>query len=827
MRVRWLAAVLILLLLVSLASSSFSLLNPANGVWESINSSSLSSTTLSVSGLQNPVTVTIDSSGVAHINASSAHDLFFAQGYYSASQRLFQMELEALAASGNVSKYVGSQGVSSDVAMRLIGLPQNALALEQAYKTNYPTYYQYLEDYAAGVNAYIDEAGASTHLGFKLLGFQPFQWSVFYTLCWQGYMAWSLTTGAAEPLASDLSYNLLGYNNTVLLWPYYPYFTENITVVPGDGTVNGYSLSSQGVSDSYFWSQDWYSSWATGVSDSVLKTLTPLISEALSNISDPYALPMTQSLDSSVGSNSWVISGNDSGSGYALLANDPHLSLTAPSLWIPIQLEAPGYNVTGWDLAGVPGILIGHTQYTSWGLTWPAGNSANEYLEVLRGNSYLYDGTYRAMSVYSYTLLGKTYSVYYTNNGPLIARDGDYGISLNWALTNSSYDLVAELGLDQSQNYSGMINALRYWGSPPQNFALVSGRDAGYITAGGYPLINETLPDGQRVQVVGSRSLLNGSTPAYEPSGYVPFQYLPQVKDPPMGYAFAPNQPTASLNYPYPFVGGFWDSGGRAETISHYLSSHSDISVEEMMSLQSSVRDYWASILTPYLVDALKGMTMNSTEQQAFSYLRTWNYTTYQSEIGITVYWYLASVMYNQSFARVYSENNLPSTVTSVLPDAFIPMSIRLAETDQSSMWFNGNFTSLVRGSFSSEVVFLSQKLGPVGNWTWGRVHQVEISSLTGLAALSLGPIPIWGDGYTVSVGGVPMLLQVPEQYVSVGSSLREISSPGTGESYGVLPGGPSENVLSQYFSNQLAYWENHEYYNMNTQGTVVIIRYE
>ncbi len=340
-------------------------------------------------------------------------------------------------------------------------------------------------------------------------------------------------------------------------------------------------------------------------------------------------------------------------------------------------------------------------------------------------------------------------------------------------------------------------------------------------------MINETLPDGQRVQVVGSRSLLNGSTPAYEPSGYVPFQYLPQVKDPPMGYAFAPNQPTASLNYPYPFVGGFWDSGGRAETISHYLSSHSDISVEEMMSLQSSVRDYWASILTPYLVDALKGMTMNSTEQQAFSYLRTWNYTTYQSEIGITVYWYLASVMYNQSFARVYSENNLPSTVTSVLPDAFIPMSIRLAETDQSSMWFNGNFTSLVRGSFSSEVVFLSQKLGPVGNWTWGRVHQVEISSLTGLAALSLGPIPIWGDAYTVSVGGVPMLLQVPEQYVSVGSSLREISSPGTGESYGVLPGGPSENVLSQYFSNQLAYWEDHEYYNMNTQGTLVIIRYE
>jgi penicillin amidase len=830
MKMRWLAPILVAILLVSYVSNSFALLNPANGVWVSINGSSLSSSTISVPGLQNPVTVTIDSSGVAHINASSVHDAFFAQGYYSASQRLFQMELEALAASGNLSNYVGSQALSSDTTMRLVGLPRNALALEQAYKTNYPTYYQYLEDYASGVNAYIGQAEASTHLGFKLLGTQPFQWSVFYTLCWQEYMAWSLTTGAAEPLDSDLSYNGLGYNNTILLWPYYPYFTENITVVPGDGTVNGYSLSSQGVNDSYFWSQDWYSSWATGVSDSVLRTLTPLISEALSNISDPYVSPVTQSLDSSVGSNSWVVSGNDSASGYAILANDPHLSLTAPSLWIPMQLEAPGYNVTGWDLAGVPGILIGHTKYTSWGLTTPEGNSANEYLEVLRGNSYFYDGAYHPMSVYNYTLLGQTYSVYYTNNGPLIARDGAYGISLNWALTNSSYDLITELKLDQSQNYSGMVNALRYWGSPPQNFALVSSRDAGYITAGGYPLINETLPNGQRVQVVGSRSLLNGSISAYEPSGYVPFQYLPQVKDPPRGYAFAPNQPTASLNYPYPFVGGFWDSGGRAETISHYLSSHADMTIEEMMSLQSSVSDYWASVLTPYLVNALNGMTMSATEQEAFNYLRTWNYTTYRSEVGITVYWYLASEMFNQSFARTYSENNLtslPSAFTSALPDAFIPTSIHLAETDQSSTWFNGNFTNLVRGSFASEVGFLSQKLGPVGNWTWGGVHQVEVFSLTGLPALSLGPIPIWGDDYTVSVGGVPMLLQVPESYVSVGSSLREISSPGAGEFYGVLPGGPSENVLSQYFSNQLVYWENHLYYNMNTQGTVVTIEYE
>ncbi|MDG6995821.1 MAG: penicillin acylase family protein [Nitrososphaerota archaeon] len=822
MKIRWLITIFVVILLASYISTNFTLLSPRLGVWSSINSSSLSSGTMNVPGLSNPVNVTIDESGVAHISASSVHDMFYAQGYYSASQRLFQMELEALLASGNLSRYVGSSGVNSDITMRLIGLPENALALEKAYAANYPTFYQYLLDYSQGVNAYINQSESSTHLGFKLLGISPFHWSVFYTLCWEEYMAWSLTTGAAEPLQSDLFYNQLGFSNAALLWPYYPYFTENITVVPGDGTVNGYSLSSQGVNVSYFWSQNWYSEWATGVSGSLLKSLTPLIRDALANISDPYVLPGVHSLDSFVGSNSWVVTANYSQSGFPILANDPHLPLLAPSVWIPMQLEAPGFNVTGWDLAGVPGILIGHTQYTSWGLTTPEGNSANEYLEVLNGNSYLYDGTWHPMSVYNYTLLGKTHSVYYTNNGPLIARNPNYGISLNWARANSSYDLLAELQLDQSQNFNDMLNALKSWGSPPQNFAMVSSHDAGYITAGAYPIINETLPDGKQVQVVGSRSLLNGTISQYEPAGYVPFQYLPQVTNAPRGYMFAPNQPTVSLNYPYPFVGGFWASGGRAEIISRYLESHPSMSLQEMMNLQSNVSDYWASLLTPYLVNALQGMSMNSTEQQAFNYLKTWNYTTYQSEVGITVYWYLTSEMYNQSFDRIYAQNNLTG-----LPSPFTSTLIYLAETNQSSQWFNGNFTSLVRDSFQSEVGLLSQKLGLVDNWTWGGVHKVEIASMTGLAALSIGPISIWGDDHTVSVGGVPSLLQVPERYVSVGSSLREVSSPGTGQFYGVFPGGPSENVLSYYFSNQLNYWIYHEYYNMSEQKTQVTIRYE
>lgn len=821
MKIRWLVLILAVIIVISYFSQGFLVLNPRTGAWTAAGNANYTSGTINVPGFQDPVNVTIDASGLAHISATNNHDLLFAQGYYSASNRLFQMEMQALLASGNLSKYVGSQALSSVQAMRLIGLPYNAWTLEQNYKDNYPQYYQYLKDYSDGVNAYINSSH-SPQFEFKLLGIKPFQWSVLDTLVWEEYMSWSLTTGAAEPLQSDLFYNALGFDNTTTIWPYYPYFTENITVVPGSGTVNGYNLTDQNISESYLWTQNWFWQWATGVNTTLLKQIDPLIRDALANISDPLGLPGAHGLGTYVGSNSWVVTSNYSQSNYPIMANDPHLNLLAPSVWIPLQLSDPSMNVTGWDLAGIPGILIGHTPKTSWGLTTPEGNSANDYLEILNGTSYMYNGTWKPMTVYNYTLLGKNYSIYYTNNGPLIARNSGYGISMNWEARSPSYALISELKLDESSNYTDMVNALKYWQTPPQNFAMTSDHHAGILTAGEYSLIHETLPNSKNVSVVGSRSLLNGSNPAYEPAGIVPFDYLPQAMDPARGYMFAPNQPTAGMDYPYPFIGGFWASGGRAETIYHFLKSNPNMTINKMMALQSNVSDYWASQLTPLLIKALNGMSMNQSQQTAFSYLDNWNFTTYQDQIGITVYWYLISEIYNISFDKIYSENGvggLPSPSVSVL--------IQLAESNPKSIWLNGNFTNLVREAFSLEIPFLTAKLGGIGNWTWGNVHLLEISSLTGLSALSIGPIPIWGDSHTVSVGGIPKALEVPEPYVTVGSSLRTVASPGSKQFYGVFPGGPNENVLSYYFSLQLSHWENHQYYNMNDQKAEVNIRYE
>jgi len=789
------------------------------------NSANFSSGTYKLPGLIDPVTITVDKSGVAHIFADNNHDLFFAQGYYTATQRLFQMELEALSVSGNFSKYVGAAGISSDVSSRLQQIPERAYQLDQTYKLEYPKYYSYLKDYADGVNAYINEVRTNPPLGFKLYGFSPVQWKVLYTLDWQENMAFGLINGKGNSIRNDLFIDQFGVTNTSLLWPDYPYFTENITVVPGNGTVNGYNLTDQGISPSYLFAQNWYSDWATGVNLSVIKNITGILNEANSN--DPYLNLFKHNIDRSyAGSNEWIITANYSRTGKPMIENDPHLGLSLPTLFLPMQLSDPQFNVTGWELVNIPGILIGHTRYTSWGLTTPGGYNANEYLEILNGSKYLYNGTWFPITVTNYTLLGQTYYINYTNNGPLWAQSDHYGISFNWAGNNNSLDFIAEYKLDQSNNYQSMLNALRYWSSPPQNFALVSVNSSGIITAGKFPLINETLPDGKNVKVIGSQSLLNGSLPSYEPDGFVPFEYLPQTKNPSRGYAYAPNQPLAGLDYPYPLIAESGGQGGRAHTINNYLAKHPDVTIQEMMTLQANVTAPFAVMLVPIFLNVLNKTvkTMNTTEIAAYNYLKNWNYTDYTDEVGPTVYWYLKMEVDNLGFQQVYNKD---SFTAEGIPD--VTTLIYLAEHEPDSSWFNGSFSNLVLKGFKLSVAFLENNIGSnVSNWTWGAVHDIEFPNLFGIPSGNYGPIPFKGGSHTVSVAGVPSIdFSVPMSPATTSSVVKEISSPATQQFYGVFPGGPSENFTSYYYDNQLSYWLTDKYYNMSDQPTVFTMLYE
>jgi penicillin amidase len=797
---------------LSLLASPLNLLSPTSGLFTLAGGGRFSNLTITMSQLTSPVTIEIDTHGMAHVYASDAGDLFRAEGYYEASQRLFQMEIFALLAAGNLSSWVGEQALQSDVAEHLIGIPQNAEMSAQYLQSHYPQVYSYLEDFSQGVNSYISSLNPrNLPLGFKLLHVKPYRWSPLYTLDIAEYMSWSLTAGFSDELQSAMLYSKYNFSMVQELNPYYPYYVDgNLTVMPGNGAVNGYSLTDQGISPSYLWSLDWYQGWATGVPSSTMKSLFYLLEQALGNISDPYV----QFQD--MGSNSWIVTSNYSTSGSPLLANDPHLTLTAPSIWIPIQLGGGGFNVTGWSLVGIPGVLIGHTATTAWGLTTPSGSSSNAYLERLNGSYYEFEGKWLPLTSYNYTLMGKTYTVYYTNNGPLVARSDNYGISLYWTAQKVPFlTVLAEILLDNSTNFSDLLRAAHYWVIPPQNLAIVSLHNAAIIDDGLYPLINETLPNCERVQVIGARAPLNGSSGNFEPYGYVPFNYLPAAYDPTRGFAFAPNQPTAWVNYPFPFVGGYWSSGGRAEIVYHYLASHPHATLANMEELQSNVTDYWALMFKPFLIEALTNFSTSPQELQALKQLEQWNGSTYQGQVGPTVYTYLVSELANITIYNSLSSNGLSQLDAPDLPYLVTDL-IHIAQYDPNSPWVNGSFTSAVREAFVREIQYLNSTLGPnVSGWTWGKVHQLELYSPLGLTALSIGPTPQWGDSHTVAAAYFPYVVSVPLPFVTVGSSLRFVADPGDGQFYGVFPGGPSENVASYWFQNQLQAWLNFGYYPM------------
>ena len=806
----------ILLILISYIGNSFTLLNPYSGIWSSASNLNYNNETIVIPSLISNVTIKIDRYSTAHIYASNMHDLMFAQGYYVASQRLFEMEFFGLVAAGNVSSWVGSLGLKSDIAVHLIGIPQNALMNLNFLKNNYPSIYSYLQSYSDGVNAYISSLNyRDLPLEFKLLNVNPYQYSPYYILCFAQFMAWSLTHGFEDELRSALIYAKTNFTFANLLNPIYPYFTNgNVTVMPGDGSINNYSLTKQGISPNYVFSLNWYDEWATGVKN--YSKLINIINQSLEAINDPYFNVID------AGSNSWIITSNFSSTHTPILANDPHLTLYSPSLWMPLQLVASNMNVTGWSLVGIPGILIGHTEHTAWGLTTSFGSSSNAYIEKLNRNMYYYNGSWLPLKSYNFTLLGKTYTINYTIHGPIVYSNGTIGISLYWVAQNVPMTtIISEFYLDNSTSFNDLLKAAQLWNIPPQNIAIISDNNAGIIDAGLYPLIKETLPNNKTLHVIGARAPLNGSLPNFSPNSYVPFEYLPKTINPNRGFAFAPNQPDAWINYPYPFIGGYWVSNGRAYDIYLYLSKKSSVSLQDMVNLQTSVFDSWSYMLMPYIKQTLSNMNMSKIEIQAYNEIINWDSTFKVDEIAPTIYTYLVSEMVNMSLNKILKPLGLDfytGESDSMIPSLFL----YLAKYDPNSNIFNGNFSKFVRNAFEQAINYLSSKLGNnINNWTWGNVHKIVFYNPLGLKPLSLGPYPMYGDSFSLAPGYIPYALDVPLPYVTLGSSLRMVADTKLQTFYVVFPGGSTENFLSQYFNTQINLWLKLEYINQNLSSII------
>lgn len=615
-RARLIVIVLAIALVAAIAGGAF------YGVRATRASFPQTSGSLTLPGLDGKVNVIRDKHGIPQIYASSDADLFRAQGFVQAQDRFWEMDTRRHITSGRLSEMFGKSQVETDAFMRTMGWRRVAQK-EWDHKLS-PRTKKYLRAYSRGVNDYLHKHGDGKDLSveYSILGlanddYTPKKWTPVDSVAWLKAMAWDLRSNTEQEINRALLPERLSKSQIKDLYPDYPY-KRNKPIV-GSGSVD----PSTGAFDPKRKSGTRRSA-ITGAQGAAgaRKALTKA-RERMSKV--PQLLgPNSRS----IGSNSWVVSGEHTTTGKPLLANDPHLSPSVPSVWYQMGLhcttvgEACGFDTSGFTFAGMPGVIIGHNGQVSWGFTNLGPDVSDLYLEKVTKNRYLYNGKkrpFRDEHQETIKVAGgkpRTITVRSTNNGPVISdrsaeqrevgkdapapktapdRRKGYAVSLKWTALTPGTSMDAVFELDRAQNFTQFRKAAKDFEVPAQNL-IYADRDGniGYQAPGSIPI----------------RGKGDGSVPApgwdpeYRWRGYIPFKALPWEKNPSKGYIVTANQAVIGKDYPYSITSD-WGYGTRSHRITKMIRSKLKggglISPDDMSSMQTDTSNEMAKTLTPYL----------------------------------------------------------------------------------------------------------------------------------------------------------------------------------------------------------------------------------
>ena len=551
--------------------------------------------TIEVVGLEKAVTVQRDGSGIPSITAESSQDLFFAQGYVHAQDRFWEMDFRRHLTAGRLSELFGESQLGTDKFLRSLGWHDVA---KQEVEALSPETRGYYEAYAAGVNAYMAERkGSALSLEYAALGLQnpdysPEPWTPVDSIAWLKAMAWDLRTNIEDETARALTGQQLDAGQLADLYPGYP-FDEHPVIVD----------------------KNWALELPAATLRNKLGEVASQISGALGGALSGGVLESVQSVDEmitsqseGVGSNSWVVSGEHTDTGSPLLANDPHLGASLPSVWTQMQLrcsivsEACPFDVAGFSFSGLPGIVIGHNEHIAWGFTNLTTDVADLYIERVDGDSYWQDGEQHDITVRDEVIKvaggeDVPLEVRSTKHGPIISGltpdftsiaaqpivgegagakespaapdstaeslPGEYAVSLRWTALDPGNTGEAIFALNLGKNFDDFRAAAALFDVPAQNLIYADPEgNIGYQAPGRLPI--RGVGDGWLPQP--------GWNSAYDWQGYVPFEDQPMLYNPESGYIVTANNAIVSDDYPY-FLSRDWDYGYRAARIVELLDS--------------------------------------------------------------------------------------------------------------------------------------------------------------------------------------------------------------------------------------------------------------
>jgi penicillin G amidase len=756
--------------------------------------------TVSVPGLEQPVGIYRDSYGIPHIYASRPEDAYFALGYIHATDRLFQMELFRRRASGTLAEILGRPALEDDLFVRQLGIRRSAEAAWKSSRLDGRVRSE-IEAYCAGVNVRLAEIKS---LGwpepFQSLGITPSTWTPVDALAFPKYMSWD-QSGTDTDVWMGMLVEKLGLATVNELFPLdRPY---ELSTVPDSPSGRPPASSSQSAS-----SQDADPPWREfprGLPQAAVELHRRFVS---GRFGSEFAL----------GSNNWVIDGHKSATGKPMLANDPHLGFSLPSIWYTAHLVAPGLNVVGVTFAGFPYTIIGHNDRIAWGLTNMQADAVDYFVErtdPTKPGQYFYRGAWRPMSRVeeSVSVRGEKpvrLVIESTVHGPLVTTHGAR-LALCWTGLGPTFEVLAFARLNSARDLGDFRAALRDLTVPALNviYADVDGNIA-IAPHGALPVRKRGL----------GRWPVDGSSGDYDWAGYIPDDRLPFALNPPQHYLASANGRPAPVGYPY-YLGWMWDASYRTRRIHELLRSHEHITVDRMEAFQMDAHDDAAEAFVPVLIAAYDRKPFGDDRvRRAMEELRQWNFEATPESTAETIWsvWFelFRKAVWQDEFDAAgvqpwgggwgYAGSNERQPELEVLEF--------MTRENPSSSWFDDVRTpeketrdDILARSFVAALDRLTRERGAdMAGWKWGKSNILRLHSITQQAALDRGGIPLRGDDFTLCPGA-------NGGEVTGGASWRMVVDfSNLGASFGVYPGGESEDPVSPHYDDQMKPWSEGRY---------------
>ena len=702
--------------------------------------------TLRLSGPVAEIRIDRDENGIPTLHAASERDAMFALGFVHAQDRLWQMETHRRIASGRLSEAFGEGALNTDRFLRALGVRRAAAAQWQWLQAGgHAQACEALLAYTAGVNAFLHQQLRARPPEFVILGVETEDWTPVDSLAWGIMMAWDLGGNwSSELLRMRLARKLPVERINELMPPY-----------PGEkplATANYAALYRSLQGDAW-------------LADTALDRL--------------LAAAPSSGLEGE-GSNNWVLAGTKTDSGKPLLANDPHLKLSAPALWYFARIDAPGLQVAGATLPGVPLVVLGQNKHVAWGFTNTGPDVQDLYLERINSEDptrYQTPTGWARFDTAEETIKVKgrpdvAISVRTTRHGPVISDAGisddliggskgkpAYAIAMRWTALDPDADSVGVgLAFNRAASVQEFVRASHGWVAPMQNMVLADDQGhIGFVAPGRVPL---RKPEND----------LKGLVPApgwdarYDWAGWLPADETPREFDPPRGFIATANQRVTPPGYPY-FLTSEWVPPFRQQRIESLLRAKDRHDIDSLMAMQADVKSLAADPLLPWL---MKANSTHALATQAKQALQGFDGTMDGARAAPLIYWAWVRQLTQGIFADKVGQ---PLFERSLSGRSYRDALQGVLERDDA-WWCGDKATPNVSQACASQAdAALTRALdelqarygADVSQWRWGDAHQARsehrpFSHVKALARFFELRTPVGGDTYTINVSRVNYL---------------------------------------------------------------------